>query len=85
MRTAIIPPTTGVVVMTAQGGIGGAVEAMRLGALDYLVKPFDPALLSLVMRRAQHARQSSRVAEHLREIDSGSGFFFGESLASLRE
>lgn len=38
--------------MTAQGGVEGAVEAMRFGALDYLVKPFAPALLPLVMRRA---------------------------------
>ena len=34
-------PDTGVVVLTAHGGVGGAVEAMRLGALDYLLKPFD--------------------------------------------
>src|SRR2546427_765353 len=32
---------TGVIVMTADGGVAGAVEAMRLGALDYLVKPFE--------------------------------------------
>src|ERR1051325_8670326 len=32
-------PSTGVVVMTANGQVSGAVEAMKLGALDYLVKP----------------------------------------------
>jgi len=26
--------------MTAEGGVAGAVEAMKLGALDYLVKSF---------------------------------------------
>src|SRR2546425_7275527 len=33
------------VVMTAQGGVSGAIEAMQLGAVDYLVKPFDLAEL----------------------------------------
>jgi two-component system response regulator FlrC len=28
--------------MTAHGAVRGAVEAMRLGAIDYLVKPFEP-------------------------------------------
>ena len=51
--------------MTADGGVAGAVEAMRLGALDYLVKPFDVEELSLVIARARKARQSVR---HRRNI-----------------
>jgi len=39
--------------------VTGAVEAMRLGALDYLVKPFDPAELPLVIARA-NARANRR-------------------------
>jgi DNA-binding NtrC family response regulator len=85
LRAGTIPPSTGVVVMTAQGGVEGAVEAMRFGALDYLVKPFDPALLPLVMRRARQARQSSRAAEHVQETGGELRFFFGSSLAQLRE
>lgn len=85
LRARTIPPTTGVVVMTAQGGVEGAVEAMRLGALDYLVKPFDPGLLPLVMRRARQARQSARADEHRRRAEEEAGFFFGNSLAPLRE
>jgi len=41
-----------VVVMTAYGTIESAVEAMRMGAEDYLVKPFEIAELLLVIRRA---------------------------------
>ena len=41
-----------VVVMTAYGSIESAVEAMRLGAEDYLVKPFETPELLLVIRRA---------------------------------
>ena len=84
LRAGLAQKGPGVVVMTAEGDIKGAVEAMRLGALDYLVKPFDPGLLSLVMRRARQARQSSRVAEHVRENERETGFFFGASLEPLR-
>jgi DNA-binding NtrC family response regulator len=45
-------PDLAVVVMTAYGTIESAVEAMRLGAEDYLVKPFETAELLLVIRRA---------------------------------
>ncbi|MDZ8118135.1 sigma-54 dependent transcriptional regulator [Pontiella sp. NLcol2] len=83
MRKREIPDSTGVLVMTAQGGVEGAVEAMQLGALDYLVKPFDPELLPLVMERARGTRQRERVTEHEREADEGAGFFFGESLNPL--
>jgi len=85
MRSGLIPPTSGVVVMTAEGGVAGAVEAMRLGALDYLVKPFDPGLLPLVMGRARKIRQSSRATEHAQAADSEAHFMFGEGLQSLHE
>ena len=52
-----------VVVMTAYGTIESAVEAMRLGAEDYLVKPFEVAELLLVIRRAiefQELKSASR-------------------------
>jgi DNA-binding NtrC family response regulator len=85
LRTSMIPASTGVVVMTAQGGVERAVEAMRLGAADFLAKPFDFALLPLVMQRARKVRQSNRVAEHVREAEGETSFFFGTSLAPLRK
>jgi DNA-binding NtrC family response regulator len=50
-------PEVGVVVMTAYGTIGAAVEATRLGAEDYLVKPFEPEEILLVLRRALEFRE----------------------------
>jgi len=85
LREHAFPSGTGVVVMTAQAGVAGAVEAMKLGAIDYLVKPFEPAVLPLVMRRARQARQSARAAEHARSTEPEAGFFFGDSLGELRE
>lgn len=46
-------PQLPVLLMTAFGAVERAVDAMRQGAVDYLVKPFEPkALLSLVDRHA---------------------------------
>jgi len=45
-----------VVLMTAFGTVETAVEAMKLGAFDYIQKPFDADKLCLVVERAlQHA------------------------------
>src|SRR6218665_3925012 len=46
-------PQLPVLLMTAYGAVERAVEAMRQGAADYLVKPFEPkTLLDLVGRHA---------------------------------
>ncbi len=46
-------PQLPVLLMTAFGAVERAVEAMRRGAADYLVKPFEPrTLLALVARHA---------------------------------
>jgi DNA-binding NtrC family response regulator len=44
-----IQPDVAVVIMTAYATVETAVEAMKTGAYDYLVKPFDPEELSLMM------------------------------------
>ena len=41
-----------VIVMTAYGSVEGAVEAMRLGAYDFITKPFDTEHLVLLIKRA---------------------------------
>lgn len=46
-------PQLPVLLMTAHAAVERAVEAMRQGAVDYLVKPFEPAALNgLVARHA---------------------------------
>ena len=41
-----------VIMLTAHGTVATAVEAMKLGAIDYLQKPFDVDALEFVIRRA---------------------------------
>ncbi len=50
-------PDTLVVIITAYGSIESAVKAMRIGATDYLLKPFKPDQLSLVMERISHQKK----------------------------
>jgi DNA-binding NtrC family response regulator len=71
--------------MTADGGVAGAVEAMKLGALDYLVKPFDVAELPLVIARVRRNRQTARLDEHRRDSDRAGSLFFGRALAPLQQ
>lgn len=75
----------GVVVMTAEGGIQGAVEAMKLGAIDYLPKPFEPEALALALARGRRSRQSARAEEHRQAaLAPDLNFFFGDTLQPLQ-
>ena len=53
-----IDPTIAVILLTAQGTVESAVEAIRNGAYDYLTKPVDPQRLRILLDKAaerQHA------------------------------
>jgi DNA-binding NtrC family response regulator len=60
-------PDTAVVVMTAFATVSSAVEAMRIGARDYLTKPFALEELSTVLERASQRVQFDRESRQLRE------------------
>lgn len=50
-------PDTKVIIITGYASISSAVEVMKLGAFDYLPKPFTPVELRSVVRQALSARQ----------------------------
>jgi CheY-like chemotaxis protein len=54
---------TKVIMVSAHGQIRQAVGAMKLGAYDYIAKPFDPAQLVGTVRRA--VQQQNLVEEHI--------------------
>jgi two-component system, NtrC family, response regulator HydG len=78
-----------VIVMTAFGTIESAVEAMKLGALDYIQKPFEAEQISLLVDRAiQHTRLRSENEALKRSLaDSDSREMVGDSsgMRSLRD
>lgn len=83
LRERALPATTSVIVMTAEGGVAGAVEALRAGAADYLVKPFDPGELPVRFAQARRGQQKQRAEEFRRGQEDE--FLFGRSLAPLHE
>jgi DNA-binding NtrC family response regulator len=87
LREQAFPPATAVIVMTANGGVASAVEAMRLGATDYLVKPFDIGELPLVIARAQRSCKTARLDEQKRDetAKAAAVFFFGQALAGVEK
>jgi two-component system, NtrC family, response regulator HydG len=52
-------PNTAVVIMTGYSTIESAVQAVKLGAYDYLSKPFTPETLISVVARAAHSARSA--------------------------
>src|SRR6185312_10270921 len=66
---------TPVIVITALGGSAAAIEAMKLGAYDYITKPFDLDEVLFTVRRALTQRalvaqvQALAAAEESREED----------------
>jgi two-component system response regulator AtoC len=84
LRENLFSETTGVVVMTAYGNIAKAVEAMRLGAGDYLSKPFDPQELSVAFARCRATREAARRDAHVAGDSGRDPLFFGESLRPVR-
>src|SRR5262245_45207609 len=86
LEEKIFSASTGVIVMTAHGAVNGAVEAMRLGALEYLVKPFDAAELPVVIARARRAKQEERIDEFQKSDTKRSAdtFFFGTALVPMK-
>ena len=73
-----------VIVLTSRGSIKEAVGAVRLGALDYLLKPFSPEELLVTVERALDVARIHRENHRLRnDITSyfGREHMIGESVA----
>lgn len=64
-------PETPVIMVTAFGSVSSAVEAMKLGAVDYLGKPLSsPDELRMVVRKALDQNQTLRECAVLREQEN---------------
>jgi two-component system, NtrC family, response regulator HydG len=79
-----IDPACSVLIVTAFGTVETAVEAMRLGAMDFLQKPFAPEALRLKVERALELRgeklgraRAEAEVEALR-ADAAAGYRTGE-------
>lgn len=65
-RLNALDSTIPVIMITGHGDVPMAVEAMRLGAFDFLEKPFDPEKMMALAERAAKARAQAMEARALR-------------------
>ena len=59
-------PGIPVIVLTGQGSVENAVQAMKQGAYDYLTKPLDPGRLQLLLEKALERTETARELALLR-------------------
>ena len=82
-RVRAMQPDLAVVVLTAHGTIDSAVEAMRIGAADYLTKPFNRDQLKTAVRKAFDVASLRSENRLLRQIVADR-FSFANMIAASR-
>ena len=60
-------PDVAIVMITAYGSIPTAIEAMKNGAYDYMLKPFDPNELGVLIEKIIRYQDQAREMQFLRE------------------
>jgi DNA-binding NtrC family response regulator len=66
-RIKEISPTISILMITAHGTMESAIEAMKMGALDYISKPFDIEELKIQIRKALDISNMKEELDFLRE------------------
>ena len=86
LKEGIFSPNTAVIVCTAEGGIKSAVEAIKNGAQDYLLKPIDSSVLPMILQKAKTSTRSARLVEHERRNPNKTGeqIYFGDALSDFK-
>ena len=69
-RISILPERPLVVMMTGHGSVESAVNCMRLGAFDYLIKPFSNGQIDILFKKAEAFRQLVSVNRYLNQDGS---------------
>ncbi len=84
-RLAMLPSRPLVVMVTGYGSIESAVGCMRAGAFDYVLKPFSPSQIDIIIKKAQSYRQLLSVNKLLSDQASDDeGAIIGHSPVMLR-
>jgi two-component system response regulator AtoC len=65
--TRAMHPTTAVILMTAFGTVNTAVEAMKIGAFDYVQKPFEIEEMEVKIEKALEVKRLKNEIEYLRD------------------
>jgi DNA-binding NtrC family response regulator len=68
-----LDPSLPVIVLTGHGTVPSAVECMKAGAFEYVVKPVEPDEIVLLLDRASAQSNLKREVEYLRASEGGRG------------
>lgn len=79
-----LPEKPLVVMMTGHGSVESAVGCMRAGAFDYLIKPFCPSQIEIVLKKAESYRQLMSVNRYFSEQTGAEGEMLGRSTSLNR-
>ena len=74
-------PEIPVIILTGHGNVASAVECLKAGASDYVLKPADPEALDVAVQRALDARSLRREVRYLRGTVAPSAEPVGDSAA----
>lgn len=66
--TKEIQPETEIIMLTGHGTIDTAIEAMKLGAYDYLTKPYNLSELEITIQKASEKKQLREKNDGLKQI-----------------
>ncbi|MBX3739049.1 MAG: sigma-54-dependent Fis family transcriptional regulator [Candidatus Didemnitutus sp.] len=84
-RLATLPERPLVVMVTGYGSIESAVSCMRAGAFDYVLKPFTPSQIDIIIKKGQSYRQLLQVNKLLSDQQGeDEGAIVGKSPTMLR-
>jgi two-component system response regulator AtoC len=75
---------TPIIIVTAHGEISTAVQAMKLGASDYILRPFDLETLEVAIDRALSVTRLKMENRYLRDEVAGDSDLIGQSAAMQR-
>src|ERR1700757_2145291 len=64
--TRALHPTTAVILMTAFGSVNTAVESMKIGAFDYVQKPFEIEEMEVKIEKALEVKRMKNELDYLR-------------------
>ena len=80
-RLAPRPEKPLIVVMTGYGTIEAAVNCIRSGAFDYIIKPFSASQIDVILRKAENFNQAVRISQILAQESLDAAPLVGESRA----
>lgn len=84
LKRALEKEGTDVIMMTAYGSVATAVEAMKKGAADYLLKPFSLEELEMLVKKLADQQKLNSLSGHYRQVVDSQAYdeFIGSSPAT---